>query len=78
LTHHEVFAIGRDRSQERLGGSVEVVMDKLVSLLAEDADVHRSGVQVNAAGVLVLSSVKSHRGFLHNGCLESPVTLPCG
>jgi hypothetical protein len=76
--HHEILAIGRDGSQERFGCGVGVAMNKRVSLLAEDADVHRSRVQIDAAGVLVLTCVESHRGFLHNGCLESPVTLPCG
>jgi hypothetical protein len=44
-------------------------MDERISFLAEDADMHRSRVQIDTAGVLVLASVESHRGFLHNGCL---------
>lgn len=49
----------------RIGGVV-LVQDRLAALV-EDAEVHASGVQIDAAVESVLLLVESHRGLLAMG-----------
>lgn len=59
-SNHEILAVGRQSlEQYRRFGSEVLVEDDLV-LGVEDAQVHRAGMQVDAAGVSVCMAVETH------------------
>lgn len=58
----EVLTVGGDHLEESLRPGLYVAVDEDFAGLVQDADVHGSGVQVDAAVVAVLLGVKSH-GF---------------
>jgi hypothetical protein len=60
----EVFAVRGDRVEERLRGRPEVAVQQDLARLVEDAQIHRAGVEIDAAVVLVLLGVKAHDGLL--------------
>jgi hypothetical protein len=56
----QAFPIGCDGFKEKLRLGVDVAVEQNFSFLAEDAQVHFVGVQVDSAVMLVLFGVKSH------------------
>lgn len=60
-SHDDVFPVGLNEFQERLGIRTEVSVCHSLSGAVEDADVHFLCVQINSAVILVLFGVKSHR-----------------
>ncbi len=59
--HDEVAPVGSDQLQERPRSGGNVLLNESRSGLVDDADVHRSGMQIDAAVVAVLFGVESHR-----------------
>jgi hypothetical protein len=58
--HDDVRTVGGDRGEERLRRGLHLPMEEDGALLVQDAHVHRSGVQIDPAVVLVLLGVESH------------------
>jgi hypothetical protein len=50
--------------EERLRGRPEVAVQQDLARLVADARIHRAGVEIDAAVVLVLLGVKAHDGLL--------------
>jgi len=65
--NHEIFPVRRDSLEERLRGRPEVAVQQDLARLVEDADVHGAGMEIDAAGVLVLLRVEPHGGLLGEG-----------
>jgi len=57
----EIIAKGCDRLEERLGSGRHVPVKNDGALLIQDANVHRAGMKVDTAGIVVLVGVESHR-----------------
>jgi hypothetical protein len=55
----ETLSIGRNDVQKGLRGRLHITVHEHRSALVEDADVHGTGMQVDAAVTLVLGGVKS-------------------
>ncbi len=62
----QAFPVRLDGREELLRGGPEVLVDQDSALAVEDADVHRPGVQIDPAPMLVLAVVES-TGLLR-GC----------
>jgi hypothetical protein len=62
--HDQIVTVRSDDLEETIAVAFEVAVDQGFLRLVQDADVHRSGVQVDTAVVAVLPSVESHRGLL--------------
>src|SRR5437879_1450207 len=60
--HGDVVTIRSDDLEEGLGVAGDILVDKLVAGLVNDADIHRPGMQIDAAVKSVLSCVESHHG----------------
>lgn len=58
--NHQIVPIGGDGLEESCRFGLEVAMEQNVPFLAEDAQVHFVGVQVDSAIMLVLFGVQSH------------------
>jgi len=58
--HGKILAVRRDDLEERFWGGAEVPVDLDGSRLVEDTDVEGSGMEINAAGELMLLGVESH------------------
>jgi hypothetical protein len=56
----DVFPVRFDHLEKDIGRYRHVAVDQNLALLVDDADVHRLGVQVDAAEILVLFGVKYH------------------
>jgi hypothetical protein len=56
--------------QESVGPTRQVAVEDRVAGLVEDADVHRSRMQVDAAGEGVLLVVESHHGLPVRGTMR--------
>jgi hypothetical protein len=61
---HEVFSERRDGAEERLGRGLHIAVQEDLAVTVQDAQIHGSGVQVDAAVVLVGVCVESHWGLL--------------
>jgi hypothetical protein len=61
-THGDVVTIRSDDFEEGLGVGGDVLVDELVAGLVNDADIHRPGMQIDAAVESVLLAVESHHG----------------
>jgi len=72
----KVVAVGRDDFERFVAVALEVAVDQDLSRLVEDADVHRSGVQVDTTVVAVLLSLESHRGLPSNRSLATRKPAP--
>src|SRR5262245_21067457 len=71
-----VVAEGSDRVEESAGiGSIVLVQDGAAALI-EDAQVHASGVQIDAAveSVALLVLIETHRGLLAMGGRREPAS----
>ena len=62
--HSEPLSIRFYGSQELLGIAGHVPVQENLSCLVDDAQVHCADVEINAAIVLVLLGIETHRGFL--------------
>ena len=60
----EVVAIRGHGREERFGRGLHVAVQQHFALRVEDTQIHRPGVQVDAAVVLMSLGVESHRGLL--------------
>ena len=60
----EFFVVRGDSFEKRLRRGPEVLVQPDLAGLVEDADVHRAGVEVDAAVVPVLLGVEAHDGLL--------------
>lgn len=58
--HREVLAVGAGELQKRLRGGSDVLRGEDVSVPVEHAYVHRAGVKIDAAIVLVTAGIESH------------------
>ena len=58
--HHQIIPIGGDGFEEGFRLGLDVAMEQDVPFLAEDAQVHFVGVQVDSTVMLVLLGVQSH------------------
>jgi len=56
----DVLHIGRDALEKRFGFRVNILMNHRFSFLIQNTDVHFSGVQIDAAVILVLPVVEVH------------------
>jgi len=66
---YQVFPIGGDGFEEGFRLGLDVAMEQDVAFLAEDAQVHFVGVQVDSTVMLVLFGVQSHeKASLAKGC----------
>jgi hypothetical protein len=74
----ESFTIGRNRLQEELRPTLEVLMEMDLAGLVKHAKVHGSDVQIDAAVKFVLLGVESHRFPLVNGLNGQPPATPFG
>jgi hypothetical protein len=59
-TDDKIFPIGGNRLEKRLWACLYIPMDQYLSILVQDADVHGTGMQIDATVKLVLFGVKSH------------------
>ena len=62
--HDEVVSVRRDGSQEAFWVAGQIAVQQHLALRVEDADVHRSRVQIDPAVVLVALGVESHGSLL--------------
>jgi hypothetical protein len=62
--HDEILPIGPDRLQELSRVAPKVAVQKHLSFLVENADVHEPRMKIDPAVVLVCPRVKSHRPLL--------------
>ena len=62
--YDDIFSKRFDGFEERFGASLHVPVQNDFSFEVLDAEVHRSGVQIDAAIVLVTVCEESHRGLL--------------
>ena len=63
-TNNQVIHVGFNHLHERLGAGFDVLMDKDISLLVEDADIEAAGMQVDTAVMFMCLGVEFHRGLL--------------
>jgi hypothetical protein len=73
----EVFSVGRDGVQKWLRPTLHVLVQDDLPVLVENAQVHRTGVQIDAAIERMLLGVESHRGLLLRK-LVTPITHNLG
>jgi hypothetical protein len=59
-SNDDVVAVGTDGLEEWLGFGTHVPMSHDLSVLVEDADVHRSGMEIDPAVEWVLLGIESH------------------
>jgi len=59
--YNDVFPVWLDGSEKGLRIRSDIFVKPGVTLLIQDADVHGSGVQIDAAIVLMLLGVESHK-----------------
>jgi hypothetical protein len=57
---HQVFAAGCDERQQVLGSSLDVLVYQDSTVVVQDADVERAGMQIDAAVMHVRLGVESH------------------
>jgi hypothetical protein len=65
-SHHPMVARGRNRFQERLWSGLHVAVHEDFSVMAQEADVHAAGMQVDPTIKLMLLGGESHGGLLRS------------
>jgi hypothetical protein len=68
----EVIAERRDGPQERFGGGLQNAVQQDLAVPVQDAQIHGSGVQIDAAVVPVDVCVESHWGLLSRRLSNAP------
>jgi len=74
----EVLAVRLEGFEQLVALAGELAMEEGLAFLVEDAEVETLGVQVDAAVVLVLLGVESHRGLLWSKGLPSQTAYRVG
>jgi hypothetical protein len=57
---HQVIQVGKDQLKEKLRVGFDILVHFDLPALADDADIHFSGVQIDPAVMFVLLGVESH------------------